>query len=573
MNGGDGHYYTINTSGNIVDWSGNIALEVYEILEEVNTFKDLVKKSTNENNLGSKKIHFLNNYSQPILRKIDHGVISSFNLPDTKDVLGNNKISNDGDIIGNFSVFDKKYIFSFGFSITFPAKYTTTKDIASFDFGDFTMKFVAGGAGIGIYKNSEYLGKTFNYENKQVNFVIFADAYFLYVLMDNELYAWVNIAKKVTKLNFKINQDSSQIVHNLVYWNRKISNLRALDWMATKNPYKVKQSSDKLYPQEGIKLAANVLDGNPYFDPNVSTNNANGAFGEQSLVKFKGKYFLYFTAAKSSPSAFVESGVAVAISNRPDGGFMMYTNDVVIGGGRNKAGVSRAMGSWAGVIGDYVYVFAAMEYNTSGGAKIFKSSDGLNFTLVGDFVTSAQIPRAANIAIYPEKQSNGFYYGVIEGMASSLWEMYLVKSTNLESGWEVVGKIQGVKPYASDRMAGGPNLHKSVNGDRWILFYHAAHEMGGNVPTANFHAFSTEIEPLNWTNITKDLDITDHLSEYNALNCDQVATPFIFQDNGKLYYSYCLAQNEPSLYTQLRTCIFDGTIDEFVGIVPDYANE
>lgn len=571
MDGGDGHYYSIDNASNIVEWPGNIALEVYEQGQGVNSFKELVTKQGVE--VGTKKFEYLSKYSQPQLRRNDYGVVSVFNLPDLSDALGNNKIKNDGNVIGNFSSFDSRYIFSLGFSITFPAKYTSTKDIATFDFGAFTMKFVAGGSGIGVYKNSEYVGKTYDYGDKQVNFVILADAYFIYVLIGSEVYTWVNIGKKLTKLSFQINQDSSQVVNNVTYWNRRISNVRALEWMSTKNPFKLKQSSDRLYPQEGIKLAANVLDGNQYFDPNTSVNNANGIFGEQSVVKFKGKYYLYFTAAKSSPSTFIESGVAVAVSNRPDGGFMMYTDDVVIGGGRNKAGVPRAMGSWAGVIGDYVYVFASMEYITSGGAKIFKSSDGLNFTLVGDFVSADQIPKAANIAIYPEKQSNGFYYGVIEGMVTNLWEMYLVKSTNLESGWQVVGKIQGVKPYGADRMAGGPNLHKSANGDRWILFYHAAHEMGGNVPTANFHAFSSEIEPLNWTNITKDLDITDHLPEYNAFNCDQVATPFIFQDNGKIYYSYCLAQNEPSLYTQLRTCLYDGTIDEFVGLAPNYASE
>lgn len=568
LDGGDGKYFSINGSGNIVEWSGNIALEVFEQKLEINNFKDIVTQK--EDTFGTKKFEYFQKLSKPQLRSNDYGVVSMFHLPETIDVCGNNKITVGDSVKGNFSYLDKKYIFSVGFSVSFENNFSSEKEIAFFDFGSFNLKIVAGGSGIGIYKDGgQYIGKAFNYSNKEVNFVILADAYFLYILMNDQVFTWQNVAKKMTKFSFSINQN----LKNLVYWNRSISKERALEWMVSKNPYKLIGSSDRLYPQEGLKLAANVLDGNPYFDPNVSVNNANGIFGEQSILKFKGKYYLYFTAAKSSPATFVESGIAVAISDRPDGGFMMYSNDVVIGGGRNKAGVSRAMGSWAGVIGDYVYIFASMEYITNGGAKIFKSSDGINFTLVGDFVTASQIPRSANIAIYPHKQSNGYFYGVVEGMVSNLWEMYLVKSLSLESGWQVVGKINGVKPFADNRMAGGPNLHKSVNGDRWILFYHAAHEMGGNVPTANFHAFSSEIEPLNWTNITKDLDITDHLPEYNAFNCDQVATPFIYQENGKLHYSYCLAQNEPSLYTQLRTCIFDGTIDEFVGIVPNYANE
>ncbi|HAO26737.1 MAG TPA: hypothetical protein DCQ68_01750 [Chryseobacterium indologenes] len=246
---------------------------------------------------------------------------------------------------------------------------------------------------------------------------------------------------------------------------------------------------------------------------------------------------------------------------------MPFTGDAVIGGNRGKAGVKRAMASWAGVVGDYVYVFAAMDYTAAGaGGKIFKSSNGVDFTLVGNFIPSG-IPYLANISIYPEKQSNGYYYGVVEGKPSASWASYLVRSLNFESGWEVVQILPSLA-INPNGMYGGPELTRSANNDRWMLFYHSAYELNGNAPTAIFYAESTEIEPKNWTKKGQVLDINDELDFYSAYNVDQVATPQIFEENGKTYLSIVYAQNEPTLHCQIRMFKLDMTKEELVGMVP-----
>ncbi|GAB0154766.1 hypothetical protein CHRYSEOSP005_00260 [Chryseobacterium sp. Alg-005] len=556
--GGTGKY--IVDSG--TEFPGSLAIELYSAEGQVNTFEQIVKADLSGNSgetLGTSAFNAINSLAKPKLREIDYGVVSAFNLPDETDLLGNNKITVTGSsIAGNFLYND--YAYTLAFTVTFQARYTTTKTIANINLGTYTLDIIAGGSGIFGNIGAQQNGFNLAYENSTVKFVIVADAYFLNMYVNGTRVGFLNKSKKATQVNFTLNKQDSKSFGNICLWNRDISEDRITQWNLDQNPFNLKGIKDKLFPAKGYQISDHLLTGNPYFEIPA----------EQSIVKFKGKYFLYFTAAKSTPTTFIESGIGVAVSNRPDGGFMMYTDDVVIGGDRNKAGVTRAMASWAGVVGDYVYIFAAMDYTASNaGGKIFKSSDGLNFTLVGNFITSG-ISYLANISIFPEKKGS-YYYGIAEGKPGSTWKSYLVRSLNFESGWEVVQMLTSLE-VTSNQMYGGPELLRSANDDRWMCFYHAAHEPSSpstNSPTSLYYAecFDTEA-PINWVNKKKVLDINDELDFYAAYNCDQVATPQLFEENGKLYLSYVLAQNEPTLHCQIRVIQFDGTKEELVGAVP-----
>lgn len=559
QDGTGGQYVTDNG----IAFNGDLAIELYSTEEGVNSFEDLVTaalgRTQSSNESGLSVFNKNNSISKPKLRDLDYGVVSVFNLPETKDLVGDNKITvSSSAITGNFS--HNAYAWSFGFTVNMPNQYSTTKNIATFSLGSYTLNIYAGGVGIGCRLNSEENGISYSYGNKKLKFEIIADAYFLNVFVDGQRIGFVNIGKKATQCNFSLVTTDNKTFENIAFWDRDISQERAIQWGLDRNPFVLKGIQDRMSPATGYQISDHLLLGNPYFDIPA----------EQSIIKFKGKYFLYFTVAKSTPNAFIDGGVGVAVSNRPDGGFMMYTNDAVIGGNRGKAGINRAMASWAGVIGDIVYVFVARDYTAaSAGGKIFKSSDGLNFTSVGDFLPTG-IPYLANISIFPEKQSNNYYYGIVEGKPGSIWASYLVRSLNFESGWEVVQTLPtlAINPNG---MYGGPELLKSANNDRWMLFYHSAYEINGNSPTAIFYAECIETEPKNWVKKGKVLDINDELDFYSAYNVDQVATPQIYEENGKTYMSIVYAQNLPTLHCQIRVFKLDMTKEELVGIIPlDY---
>ena len=558
-------YFADNTGGTYYDINGgahdgNIALEVYEAKSTVNSFEALAKANlsgSNADTFGVNAFNAVSKVSRPNLRSIDYGVVSSFNSPLEADLMGNNRLSvSSASISGNFSY--NNYAWSFGFIVNMPNMYTSTKTIATFNLGSYSLNIVAGGVGIAGNIGSQSNGINYNYANKKVKIQIISDARFLNILVDGQRIGFLNVGKKASQFNFTLNTQDNKSFEQIAFWNRDISIERAIQWGLDKNPFVLQGIQDRLFPATGYQISDHILTGNQYFDIPA----------EQSVVKFKGKYFLYYTAAKSTPQAFIDGGIAVAVSNRPDGGFMMYTDDAVIGGNRGKAGVNRAVGSGVVVKDDYVYVFASMDYNVqAAGAKIFKSSDGLNFSLVGNFLTPGAIPFIANLSVYPEKQSNGYYYGIAEGRPGENWACYLVRSLNLESGWEVVHILPSLAVNANG-MYGGPELTRSANNDRWMLFYHSAYELNGNAPTAIFYAESTEIEPKNWTNKGKVLDINDELDFYSAYNVDQVATPQIFEENGKTYLSIVYAQNEPTLHCQIRMFKLDMTKEELVGLVP-----
>ncbi|WP_390452276.1 GDSL-type esterase/lipase family protein [Chryseobacterium sp. Alg-005] len=560
-------------NGTVFD--GDLAIELYSEGEQVNTFEQIVKADLSGNSgetLGTNAFNAINSLSKPKLREVDYGVVSAFNLPDETDLLGNNKITvTNSAISGNFAYSD--YAYSFGFTCSFTQTYTN-ETIATLNIGSETIVIYAGGTMAANVNGTVNALPSFSYVNKTVKFVVVADAYFLSVYVDGQKFGFLNKNKKATQFNFVLNKLNGKSFGNIAFWNRDISFERVTQWNLDQNPFNLKGIKDKLFPAKGYQISNHLLEGNPYFKIPA----------EQTIKYFKGKYFLYYTVARSTPSVFIESGIAVAISGRPDGGFKQYTNDAIIGGLRNKAGVTRAMGSCFVEKDGFMYCFAAMDYTApSAGGKIFKSTDGYSdFTYVGDFIPGGSIPELANISIFPDKKGN-YYYGIVEGKVNGVWISYLVRSLSFESGWEMVQVLNSLE-ITSGVMYGGPELLRSSNDDRWMCFYHAAHEApqpGDDVtkvaPTSLFYAecFDTGA-PINWVNKKKVLDINDELAFYNAFNCDQVATPQIYEEKGKTYLSYVLAQNirpgapadEEQLFCQIRVAQFDGTKEELVGIVP-----
>ncbi|MCT2563939.1 hypothetical protein [Chryseobacterium herbae] len=557
---GNGTYYTVNGSNQIVEHPGNIGLEVFNGIYDGNKFKDIIGIKP----VGTNDFNRLKRLSKPVLQESDHGVVSVFNLPATEDLMSNNKINVNGSVSGNFSI-NEGYNFSLGFIVRFPNKYTSNKNISIINCGSFALTIYAGTSGIGVFKDGESNGIAYDYGNKDVYFVVKGNAYFIAIWVDGREIGFFNKGKKVSSINCNFPVPDNQVLKNITLWDREISKERLTDWMASLNPFKLSSPQDKFFPAQGIQMSNHLLEGNTkFFIP-----------GEQTVVKFKGKYFMYFTAANGTPDVFIEAGIAVAISGRPDGGFMMHSNYVVIGGlehaEHNTAGVPSAMAAWAGVVNDYVYVFAAMDYNSpSEGGKIFKSSDGVNFTFVRNITTEeGDIPYLANVGMCTTKV-DGFYYGIIEGKlsGSAPWSLFLVKSENFEGPYTVVQNLPSLNIFGS---SGGPDLMRSVNDDRWICVYHACHNTSGTAfaPTDIFYAECKDLEPINWIKKGRVLAINDELEYYNAFNCDQVATPGIIEENGVTYMNYVLAQNSPTLHCQIRSVKFNGTKEELFGLVPD----
>ncbi|KFF26878.1 hypothetical protein [Chryseobacterium vrystaatense] len=554
VEGGDGLYYSSN--GTIAQ-VGNIGLEVWKSGEviKVKSFAEVIVKKEEPLIYEARRIDKITNNAK--LRQADPGVVSFFPDINKPDVFGNNTVSKMGlNWAGNFKTFDAKYIWSFAFSVKMPAaKYPTGKTICTINYGVFTVTLAAGSVGFAFAGNSI----AYDYEGKTINVVITADAFFIRAIIDNREMGVHNVNRKMTSFNFTLNQDNGQVVKSAAFWNRKISLDRVAQWTANNNPYGMPSPEDKLFPQEGYPVGDNFL-----------VNNAHGfdVMGEQNVIKFKDQYYLYFTVGISDPNIFIESGIGLAISSRVDGGYMMYTDDCVIGGKRNKAGVTVATSSWAGVKDGAVYIIAAADYTQLGaGGYIFKSMDGKNFTKVADFPPI--VPTMANVGFWPEKHSDGYYYGIIEGRPAGnpMWEMWLVRSTSWETGWTNVQKLSSLQ-VAAGRTYGGLKIMRSSNNDRWMVVYHAATGVAGNLPSSIIYAECFDIgAPVNWVNKKLVLDVIDELESQNAYAVDQVATPHIIETEGKTYMSFVIAQNLPTLHCQIRFAQFDGNKEELFGLV------
>lgn len=163
-------------------------------------------------------------------------------------------------------------------------------------------------------------------------------------------------------------------------------------------------------------------------------------------------------------------------------------------------------------------------YNFTESSRTLANVSGFNGTLFG------------NHYIIPNK-IDGYYYWFIEGTnAQGVWQMKLMKSQNITTGWVVVGIINGLSPTAGAK--GGPCVF--YHNGRFKMFYHYSPN-NTNLPTWIAYAEADVNDPLNFTPYYMPLTPIIHKPWGSAT--DQYADPEIHEIDGRTFMICSIVNN------------------------------
>lgn len=172
---------------------------------------------------------------------------------------------------------------------------------------------------------------------------------------------------------------------------------------------------------------------------------------------------------------------------------------------------------------------------------IYESNDGKNFTEISRTLADVSGFKSGlfgNHWIVPQK-IDGYYYWFIEGMPqpNSTWEMKLMRSQNIASGWEVVGTINGLNGNTGAK--GGPCVY--FHDGKFKMVYHYCSIIGSNLPTWIAYAEADFNDPLNFTQLYNPLTAITHKPFGNMT--DQYADPELCEIDGRTFLFCSIVDN------------------------------
>jgi len=243
---------------------------------------------------------------------------------------------------------------------------------------------------------------------------------------------------------------------------------------------------------------------------------------EFGLVKFNGINFIYYTEGWESEHINVaEYDVLNHIATNTS----IAVNSALLG---IDSAIVKC--SYAFIFNSKVYMVVSCW--SSNYCAMLSSTDGRNFTVISktllDVVSNFKAGMFGNHCIIPYR-IDGYFYWFIEGRESmdsgSPWGMKLLKSISMESGWEMVGVVNGLAPAYSSH--GGAKVF--YDNGIFKMFYH--YSMQATPPSILGYAEADFNNPLYFEKIYYPLlDITR--SPFPDTN--QVADPEIVEVGGKV---------------------------------------
>lgn len=171
---------------------------------------------------------------------------------------------------------------------------------------------------------------------------------------------------------------------------------------------------------------------------------------------------------------------------------------------------------------------------------MYESNDGKNFTLVSN--TLANVAgfggNFGNHWVVPQK-IDGYYYWFIEGLTQEfgIWQMKLLKSQSITSGWELVGIINGLSSGTGAK--GGPCVY--FQDGKFKMIYHYSPVSGSNIPTFIAYAEADINDPLNFTQLYNPLTAIIHKPFGNMT--DQYADPELCEIDGRTFLFCSVVDN------------------------------
>lgn len=177
---------------------------------------------------------------------------------------------------------------------------------------------------------------------------------------------------------------------------------------------------------------------------------------------------------------------------------------------------------------------------------LYESLDGRNFTEVSRTLANvAGFTTYGNHWIIPEK-IDGYYYWFIEGLVGgAVWRMSLLKSKQIDTGWELVGEVKGLTSGTGAK--GGPCVYYQ-NG-KFKMIYHFG-PGSTNLPTYIAYAEANVNDPLYFKPLYYPLMAIEH-KPWGSLT-DQYADPELCEIDGKTYLFCSVVDNNTPRATIYR---------------------
>jgi hypothetical protein len=291
----------------------------------------------------------------------------------------------------------------------------------------------------------------------------------------------------------------------------------------------------------------------------VGAYDENGAM-EPSLIFKDGVYHMYYTALKPQSGDYVHT-TCHATATSLEGPWTKDAANPIFGPG--KVG-NRQLARNKIFYADGYYYLTGVEYGGTGAAYLYRSADLSTWTDLGQFMAIADVPSATmlgNPDLY-ETKIGGYYYMMMEGLVSGIWENHVYRSTSIEGTWAYVGKAN--LTIQAGQATGGVMLHH--DGSQWHGWYHSGGDLevttlaAGNLPTRIFYAKSTDL--LTWTDKQLVMSIPD---EPFVDHTDQTADPSRPMEAGgrtHLFMSYM--QNGSNVKGVIRRHTYEGTLSSLL---------
>lgn len=294
------------------------------------------------------------------------------------------------------------------------------------------------------------------------------------------------------------------------------------------------------------------------------------------LVNDDGSFSLFYTSYNTTTNEGTVSRMTCPAGSDPTVG-ANWTRDADnphIGRGNGGAGASENF-LRSCVVRNDVTLYAFGTASTAGDPLVLYTASitaQTVWTKVGTILTTAAIANLTafgNTTVWPEKQVDGYYYGLVDGFFSdsNVWEMFAIRSTSLSSGWAVYGtRLTTMQPVALGMYGGAWLIRK---GDLWHAWYQYGDHPGQNslndttnknLPTPMAHATSRDM--TTWAISAQSPAVAIDV-KYLPLVDDQLADLTLLEHGGKVYGA-AEAHNNFAGTTQAALVImsFTGTLED-----------
>ncbi|WDF79651.1 hypothetical protein PQ469_06480 [Mucilaginibacter sp. KACC 22773] len=299
------------------------------------------------------------------------------------------------------------------------------------------------------------------------------------------------------------------------------------------------------------------LAGLPKLLPLNIDESTHGVLEASVVVEDDGSVKIYFTKCMGDTT----NAICMATAASVDGEWTVNPTPIIGLGAGGAPADRQAHSSYVFKANGFYYCTATNGYGFGSPGEdrclyLYKSVDGITFTDMGKLIDKSAIPGSSgfgNSCVEPIL-INGKYEMLLEGNGGGVWNVHRFNSDNIESGWTHVNALPGLQVVAG-AMYGGTDLFYK-NG-LWYIFYHYG-AAEGNLPTLLGFATSTDLVSIT----KKETPLFGIEAKPYGDATDQIADPFIIENNGKVFLLAEYVTNSPVVKSEIWIWEFNGTLNQ-----------